>query len=160
AAPLAVVGGQQRVRRPLRRDHELGARQPRRRSLPQLDHARRARAAAPARELPLPSSAPEPRVLRVSARARAPPGHERHLARGHARTRLRSPRQRDRIRAANRRGARAPEPADRGAVMDGHPLAVFLEFLVGGWLYYLLLAGTSYLVLFVWQRARFHPGHV
>jgi Delta7-sterol 5-desaturase len=29
--------------------------------------------------------------------------------------------------------------------------------LVGGWIYYLLLAGTSYLVLFVWQRARFHP---
>jgi Delta7-sterol 5-desaturase len=43
-------------------------------------------------------------------------------------------------------------------VIDAPAWIAFLVLLVGGWLYYLVLACTSYFVLFVWKRARFHPG--
>lgn len=41
--------------------------------------------------------------------------------------------------------------------LPDHPLAVFVALTVFGYLYFLLLAGTSYLLFFVWKRGIFHP---
>ena len=39
------------------------------------------------------------------------------------------------------------------------PLSVFVALVVGGYLYYLALAGLFYGYLFVWRKERYHPEH-
>lgn len=39
------------------------------------------------------------------------------------------------------------------------PLSVFVSMMIGSWVLYFGLAGLSYLVVFIWQRKRLHPGY-